>query len=919
MKRCLYILFIFLLVSFTATAASLKGQVTEASGEPATGAVISLSGSTPLQEMAGLDGSFHFSNLPEGTYTIAVHYLGYQAYNTDITLSTDQELALNIKLEKDNGRQLTEVTIGGKKDGGSEQTARTMEQKADQVMNIVSAKAIQISPDLTVANVIQRVSGISIERNSNGDGQYAILRGMDKRYNYTMVNGVKIPSPDNKYRYVPLDIFPAELLERLEVYKALTPNMEGDAIGGAVNLVMKDAPDHFSLSANLATGYSELFAERNFTGYASGDINKQSPYELHGKQYGATNADFPAAPYDYTSKKPLPNILGGLSVGNRFFNGKLGVIVAGSYQNTYRGSNSLLFDQETVDTFKGVTLTERNKRTYSEQQQRGGIHVKADYKFNEHNKLQWYNAYLSLTNIQVKGVVGQQLTIGDYDPVKGNATLDYSTRSRITIQHIYNSTLQGEHSLSDRLSLKWSAVYSRATSEQPDNTTINLHGVEQQFQQTITKPDNSTRRWEHNTDRDLTGYLNLNYHKEIAGIPADWSIGGMYRDKERTNFYNQYQFNVTDPSLMYGVDFNNYSEIPWRLGNPKGSVGSASNYDAYEKVTAGYVQFKIMATKLEVTGGVRAEHTDQGYAMQSPVGEDFPEASQTYTDFLPSLHFRYMPNKITNVRASYFRAINRPGFFEIVPAKTNNEDYPERGNHDLQHATADNLDLRYELFPRAGEVLMAGVFYKRLQNPIEYTLQLDPLRGQDIFYTPDNFGTATNYGLEVDFIKFFHQFGIKGNYTYTHSRITTTKSQRVRDEQTGDVKLIYPSQIRPLYGQAAHIANLSLLYKNVKHGWDAQLAANYTGDRIVTVSQFIDGDIWQKGFIQLDCSAEKTFPNHISIFAKVNNILNTPMETYIKGQSDKNALVPDQDLDGNTLIQKDFFQRSYLLGVRYKF
>jgi outer membrane cobalamin receptor len=119
-------------------------------------------------------------------------------------------------------KDLGEVTVRATASGSNDRDARRIEQNATQVMNIVSGRAIEVSPDLTVANVMQRVSGVSIERNSNGDGQYAILRGMDKRYNYTLVNGVKIPSPDNKYRYVPLDLFPADLLDRLEVYKTLT-------------------------------------------------------------------------------------------------------------------------------------------------------------------------------------------------------------------------------------------------------------------------------------------------------------------------------------------------------------------------------------------------------------------------------------------------------------------------------------------------------------------------------------------------------------------------------------------------------------------------------------------------------------------------------------------------------------------------
>jgi outer membrane receptor protein involved in Fe transport len=111
-----------------------------------------------------------------------------------------------------------------------------------------------------------------------------------------------------------------------------------------------------------------------------------------------------------------------------------------------------------------------------------------------------------------------------------------------------------------------------------------------------------------------------------------------------------------------------------------------------------------------------------------------------------------------------------------VPGKIVNEEYQERGNPDLKRAVADNIDFRYEYFPNASDQLMAGVFYKNIQNPIEYTLQVDETRGQDVFYTPGNFGTAQNYGLELDMIKNFQNFGFKANYTYTNSSITTKKN-----------------------------------------------------------------------------------------------------------------------------------------------
>lgn len=916
MKHILLLFTAFTLLQVTMQAAVLKGKITEGkSGEAAIGALITIDERKDLYDISGLDGSFIIRNITAGPHRIRVHYAGFEDYTASITLTDSVTTIGDIVLITAN-RELREVSVYAK-DPAGEHTARNLERHADQVMNIISGKAIQRSPDLTVANVIQRISGISLERNSNGDGQYAILRGMDKRYNYTLVNGIKIPSPDNKYRFVPLDIFPSELLDRLEVYKAMTPEMEGDAIGGAVNMVMKDAPDHSLFTANLATGYSELFASRDFMSYDHRSVHKQSPYERKGNKYNATPADFSKATVAYTQKQPLPNLVAGFAAGNRYFKNKLGLLLAGSYQNTYRGSSSIFFDIDKVDTFKGVTLTKYSKREYSEQQVRSGLHLKSDYRFNSRNKLQWYNAWMHLDNIQVRDVTAMQLTIGGYDPEKGNATLGYSTRSRLTRQDIVSSTLQGEHMLTEELTFSWSAVYAIARQQVPDNTTIPLLGTMSNKVMQKTFIQDASRRWEHNSDQDLASYLRLDYHSKVGNVPVDWSTGGLFRYKTRENFYNQYQLRPANLQAKHGLDFNSNADIEWIVQNPRGSVGSASNYQASEQTGSGFLQFKARPDKLDITGGIRAEYTKQGYLLDFPLGEDRPEGNQEYTDLLPSLHLKYMPNWKTNIRASYFRSLNRPGFFEIVPYSTTNEEYQERGNPDLKRALADNADLRYEWYPRQGEQLMAGIFYKRIQDPIEYVLQRDPVRGQDIYYAPGNFGIAHNYGLELDAIKYFRKWGVKGNYTYTHSAITTSKAKRIRNEK-GDLQTINVDQTRPLYGQAAHIANLALLFRDQRHGWDLQLAGNYTGERIVTVSQFLFNDLWQKAFIQLDFSMEKTFAGRWACFVKVNNLLNTPMEVYMKEGYNNTDRIPEQDRSGQTLIRRDFFQRSYLAGIRWK-
>ena len=287
MKRFLRTLF-FLLSGITAAhATTIKGRVYDSkTGETLIGATIQLE-KTGLVTSTGLDGSFELKDAPTGNFVLRVSYLRYKTVLMQLEIQKEDNDKLKIYLEEQNGKDLSEVVIQAKHDGSAEKTARRLEQQSVPLVNMVSGRAMEVSPDLTVANVIQRVSGVSIERNSNGDGQYAILRGMDKRYNYTLVNGVKIPSPDNKYRYVPLDIFPSELLERLEVYKTLTPNMEGDAVGGVVNMVMKDAPQRLQINANIATGYSQMFFDRNFMSFDASSINHKSPYDLYGKNYQA--------------------------------------------------------------------------------------------------------------------------------------------------------------------------------------------------------------------------------------------------------------------------------------------------------------------------------------------------------------------------------------------------------------------------------------------------------------------------------------------------------------------------------------------------------------------------------------------------------------------------------------------------------
>ena len=878
-----------LLQSSVLMAGTIRGKVVDAStGEEIIGVTILLKGVSDSWAVTGLDGSFSIeTKMTSGTLIFSL--VGYKGLEINFSDSSQE---LKISMEPDI-EMLEGVVVTATGRGRSEIAARNIEKNSVNVVNVMSAKAMELSPDITVANVIKRMSGVTVERNSSGEGQYAILRGMDKRYNYTLVNGIKIPSPDNKNRFVPLDIFPSEILDRIEVTKSLTADMEGDGIGGAVNLVMKDAPERMEITANLSTGYSALFLDRDFQTFNHRAIQKLSPNErmgrpeLHGENYSVSADDFTMENLRMSQCRPRPDIVGGFSYGDRYFGGKLGVIAAFSYQNLFRGKDASLY------YIPGSSGKGTENRWYSEEQNRMGAHAKLDYRISNRHKLMLYAGYMDLQETEVRD---------------GSNDQERTVRMKWNHQYIFNTTLKGEHSFlrGDRLKLDWTGVFSKAYSTTPDNAYIYINGNH------LYNTDSADRRWEHNGDRDIAGYINLSYRFDFANSSSlNLQAGGMYRDKIRNSFFNEYTFDsptgIYDLQI-YGEDWTNFDEL---LLEPRcyGNVGDPLNYDAFERIGAAYLMGTYDWDKLEVIAGLRVEHTDQGYVLVFPRQTD-GEGHQVYTDLLPSVHLKYNVHRNAYLRLSYGRSINRPGFFEIVPYTILNEDYDEQGNPNLKHTTADNIDLRYEFFPKSSEQFMVGLFWKKLYDPIEYGLISE---GQATFLTPMNFGDATNAGVEVDVMKYFNWFGVKANYTYTHSAITTTK----RTMQGTEV--ITVSQTRPLYGQAAHVANLSLLFKFARAGVEAQVSGSYTGRRLSEISNWVDNDIWEAGYVQLDASLEKGFKCGVTLYAKANNLLDIPVLRYIANNPRTENLKDYERYRGGVIERREWHGQSLMIGLRYSF
>jgi len=915
-------------------AATIKGIVSDKEDQEAIiGAVVKLDENKSITT-SGIDGSYEFKSVPDGRHTIIISYVGYAGQTKEIEVHGQEIYKLNFVLQ--NAR-INEVTIKGSKNNGSDEAARLSEKNAENVMNIVSARAIELSPDLTVANVLERVSGVNIEHSSNGDAQYATIRGMDKRYNYTLVNGVKIPSPDMNNRYVPMDIFPSDLLERLEVVKALTPNMEGDAIGGAMNMVMKSAPKELTIKANAATGFSQYALSDGFYGINNNTIAIKSPEETQGRGYQANASAFSNKVWDYSKNNVLLNQSLGFSIGNSLLkNKKLGFIVAGSYLHTYSTSSSFFLlmngqpESSPVIPANTGAFTDINLRTYYTETQRYGLHARLDYTFNNHNKISFYSLFVQTNQDQYRHTIDS--TIGS-EPGIGNVNI--LDRNRVQNGSIYNATLKGDHDLTDKLRLTWNAVYSLASAQRPDWSTFETSfatkdssGIRSQTAPTV---DALTRQWEHNTDEDMAAYLDLSYKTTIAHMDMTFSAGGLYRHKTRDNFNIIYSISPVGMNQTFtNFDAAQFAFSP--LSNDSGNIRNPNNYSVTENTAAWYGMAKVQATeKLQILAGMRVEQTDDNYHLTTLDTTQWPAAvgGQFYTDFLPSVHILYHLEDDKNIRLSYYRAICRPNYFDMIPYNEPGEDYTLIGNPSITRSTADNLDARYEWFLGGASQVLIGAFYKKIYSPIEYafntvnsTTQTTGKAALDIM--PINGANpATNYGTEIVFTKFFHRFGINVNYTYTHSSITTPKRWYGYNAATNSIKGDSIVNVAmPLQGQAEHIGNIALIYKDVKLGLDAQLALVYTGPHIALVSGFVNNDYWQRGTAVLDLSFEKKIIKKFFVYGKVNNILNTPVVLQLRQNNiyrSGNIILPEQDRSNAITVQRDLYGQVYLIGMRYKF
>ena len=913
-KTVTIIIFLFLAYAGFSQDATIKGKVegTVHHDKLAKATVTcQKSGGPLLTEETDEDGEFKFQHLTEGIYLIDIQYIGFRTFQQTVTVRAHQKMELRVPLAE-SGATLANVQVFGRISQEEEAGARQKEQHSNNLVNVISARAMERSPDINAANVLQRVSGLTIQRNGGGDEAYPIIRGLDPRYNNTLINGIKIASPDDKSRYVPLNIVPSDLLGSIEVHKSLTPEMEGDAIGGSVNMVMKDAPDKEIFKVLGSAGYSAIFLDRKFTSFSKKDIQQKSVIERNGSTYTAQPGDFSRSNLDFTKIQPIPNSVASLVYGNRYRHNKLGLLVAANFQDQYYGSNSI-FNQVAPDVHAGgqPTISDYANRQFSTRQLNSGLTVHLDYAINERNKITLTNITLYSALAQARQIIDTSILGGNGGrtvPGTGPVSTDYT--SVTSHQLLENIKLEGKHILSSHFLFDWYGVFSYAAKRTPDqadlalnkkidtvHTTNDIHGP-YTFVTTPQYFDAITRVWQHNEDKDYDGAANISYRSKLGDdATLEIKAGGLYRHKERFNIQDEYDLKPTTSSSGIKQEFKDIYSAQWVVYNSSGTYDYDKNkYRVYENVAAGYIEGKIVFPKLDILGGVRVENTKQGFTLNTFYPAGINGITKNYTDFLPSLDLKYKLNPLTNLRLSYYKAIARPNYYDLVPATrlSTTSATTTEGNPYLNHTTSDNFDFRYELYPRDDEQLFAGVFYKKLVNPIEF----EYLSGTD--YKPVNSGDATDYGAELAFTRYFGKIGITGNYTYLYSKTSSTKSYYNLNTGYYNADTL---QKRALQGQTDHTLNFSLLYRDKTHALFAEIAFQYIGRSIGLVYPIYGDDYYVQPQANLAFSAEKGLRNrHFTLFTKWNNLLNTATKNQIN----------------DILVTRDITKFNASVGIRYE-
>lgn len=903
-----------------AQTGTLSGQITDADDG------LVLPGASVLIEEANLfavsdrDGNYQFLRLPTGTHTLQVSYIGYEMFSTQVTITANGKTAQDVQLQA-NVLVGDEVVVLGDRLKGQ---ARALNQQLTNanVTNVVAADQIGRFPDGNAGDALKRIPGIVVQ-NDQGEARFGLIRGTAPRFNSLMINGERMPSTEGERRDLSLDLIPADLLQSIEVNKSLTPDMDADAIGGSVNLVTRAAPFGTRVSATLGSGYNFLSED--------------------------------------------PTALASLVLGTRTMDGKLGVIVSGSYFNHQLGSDNVEFEWDEADG--QVFLTDHQIRKYDVQRIRYGASAAFDYKLSATSTLFLRTTYNLRDDFENRFRVRFRLDSGDDDGIPNaegvvpNARVERQIKgggpgvndnTRLERSITTSGSLGGEHLL-QRLKINWSGSWAYARESRPDEYYANFR-----LDDVTLRPDISDRDFVNvsfvdpetlngyefrefevenrmNDERDLNGRIDVELPLTISGGNKNaLTFGLRYRDKrkERDNDFDIFE-STTDLTLAdfqtqdftdddylagdYAVgvlptpsDLANFDSRYTVEGTDAPEEYAGANFVAEEQISAGYVMLtQNLGDDLSLIAGVRFENTTLDYEGNELFFNDDGDLEtvtprsddDSYLNVLPSLNVRYSLDDNTVLRAAATQSMARPNYYDLVP---------------------------YRLIITEDNELEEG-------NPgLEPTVSTNLDLSAEHYFSSVGIISAGVFFKSID--KFIYEFSEDDFLDPLSGEVFDAyKQPRNGDGATllgfevalqrqldflpralrglgvyfnytftdSDVDALpdRDEDIPELPGTSRNSFNASLSYE--MGGFSARASINYHDSHIDEVGGSTFDDIYYHHAMHVDANAAYEVRPGMRVFLEVNNLTNEPLRFYQGSRS--------------RIIQSEYYNTRFNLGLKYDF
>jgi Carboxypeptidase regulatory-like domain/TonB-dependent Receptor Plug Domain len=862
----------------------LTGRVLDAaSGQGVADAQINIVG-TPFGARTDLDGRYTMLNVPFGTYAVAAKRLGYQPKQYDkVPVTTTDATVVNFTIGT-AAVALQSVTVRATTDNrtASEASLLAAQQKAAAASDGVSAEQIKRTPDSNAGEAATRVSGVSIV-----DGKFLVARGLSERYSTTLVNGAEVPSPEPTKKLVPLDVFPASLLESIVVTKSATPDKPGDFSGGAVEIRTKEFPENPIRQLTFSQGYNSQTTGRSlpfpakraldFFGFDNGFREPPPRSGIGAGPFGAERfAEQVRSAWNPTPVLALPNLGLGFTLGNQRPSDRfaLGYVVSLTYSSGRDYSEDRLFRY-----YLGTTEPQRGfvYQDYRNTVDWGAV-ANVSLRLGSSNKLSLKNLYTR--NAEELYSTNEGFNLDRNGDVR-NYQMSYVERQLV------QSQLAGEHLLRwlGRSRLEWKATLSQSSRNEPDNRQAEYVQVAGDGRYGLNFNTDFWYRTLDDTQRSLQADWQL--PTRVLWTPMTFKVGASARQKRRAFDAYLGSFNIDQTTrppadLQYlppELLFTPENLGTWvRVGFPG---ASAQPYDANDDVLASYALVDMnIASRLRLVAGARVEKWsldlfDGGRTIAS---QDSLRVVTTrrVQDILPSANLTVSLTDRLNLRLAAFKSVSRPDTREL-----SRDEYTEVtgscgtvGNPDLQRGEVYNADSRLEWYPRPGEVLSVSGFYKYFQDPL-----LRTVTGRNgCTYGYINGDAAENFGVEMDVRKdltflpgALERLTVATNVTLVRSSVTISPT----------FGTFTPGL--DLEGQSPYLVNSSVSWRSANGGVNATVLYNQFANRIVRYGYASAGvgqgpNVVEKGRGTLDAKTQVAIGRGATVSVAARNLTNARVQ-----------------------------------------